>query len=198
MSNRTERVAELVNEYGQMVYATAYRILGSTDDAEDALQEVFLKVLGKWNHRLDPEAVQDWAAYLRVTASRCAIDLLRKNRKRRQRNVELSENIQDLYSEDPRRAAMQHQKAALLRQALGRLPKREARVFALRYFEDFSYERIADHLGIKSGLVGVLLHQARGRLQKILEPLMAKDASLGRSSLFNPEETERENRHVAG
>ena len=39
-------LSQLSDEYGRMVFTTAYRILGHVDDAEDALQEVFLKLLG--------------------------------------------------------------------------------------------------------------------------------------------------------
>lgn len=77
----TERVAELADRHGRMVFATAYRVLGRAEEAEDVLQEVFLKVLQSWNGRLKPDTVQDWGAYLRVTAARCAVDLLRRKPK---------------------------------------------------------------------------------------------------------------------
>ncbi len=66
-------VTELSEHFGRMVYATAYRVLGNHQDAEDILQDVFLKLLGGWGKRIQPETVRDWGAYLRVTALRCAI-----------------------------------------------------------------------------------------------------------------------------
>jgi len=167
-SHRAKQVAELVNQHGQMVFSTAYRILGNAEDAEDALQDVFLKLLRIWN----PETVRDWGAYLRVAASRSAVDILRRNRRRLQHQSVLDEEIEDPGRQNPRSVAMQHQKATFLREALTYLSKREARVFALRYFEEFSYEEIAEEMGLRINLIGVVLHRARARLKKILVPIM--------------------------
>ncbi len=194
--NRAERVAELIDQYGQMIYATAYRILGNTEDAQDALQEVFLKVLGQWNGRLNPAAVRDWGAYLRVAASRSAVDLLRRNRSWRQSIGECIEKMEAPAHQNPRHVAIQHQKARLLRKALRSLPKREARVFTLRYFEEFSYEQIAGHMGLSINLIGVILHRARERLRKILEPIVSASAQQTHTQQ-NPDAPKKENSHVA-
>jgi RNA polymerase sigma-70 factor (ECF subfamily) len=194
--NHTERVAELVNRHGRMVFAAAYRILGNADDAEDVLQDVFLKILGGWNGRLKPHAIQDWGAYLRVAASRRAVDLLRRNRSWEQNTRADIETVEAPVHQNPRNVAIQREKASLLRKALRSLPKREARVFALRCFEGLSYDQIAEHMGLSVNLVGVVLHRARGRLQRILEPLVgpsAQDASRGR----DPGAPEEENSRVA-
>ena len=193
--NRAERVAELIDQYGQMIYATAYRILGNADDAQDALQEVFLKVLGTWNGRLNPAAVRDWGAYLRVAASRSAVDLLRRNRSWRQSIGECIEKMETPAHQNPRHVAIQHQRATLLRKALRSLPKREARVFALRYFEDLSYEQIAEHMSLSINLIGVILHRARERLRKILEPMVSPSAEQTHTRQ-NPDAPRKENSHV--
>ena len=88
-----ERVAELVDRYGRMVFATAYRILGKADDAEDALQDAFLKLMGAWDRRLGSTTVQDWGAYLRVMATRSAINLLRAKSCRRFESRRLCDNM---------------------------------------------------------------------------------------------------------
>ena len=175
-TDRTGRVAELVAGHGQMVFATAYRILGNPDDAEDALQEVFLKLLGGWTGRprLD-EGVRNWGAYLRVAAIRAAIDLLHRRRGRAATDLELAIDLPDDTAPDPRRVAIQREHASHLRRALRRLPRREAHIFALRYFEECSYEEIAKALGLSVRKVGVLLYRARGRLRKIMAPLANAD-----------------------
>lgn len=194
--NRAERVAELITQYGQMVYGTSYRILGNVDDAQDALQEVFLKVLGQWNGRLNPAAVRDWGAYLRVAASRSAVDLLRRNRSWRQSVGEWIETREAPAPQNPRYVAIQRQRATLLRKALRSLPKREASIFALRYFEDFSYEQIAEHTGLSINLVGVVLHRARERLRKMLEPMVSPGAQQTHTQ-ENSDVSKKENSHVA-
>jgi len=167
-----EQVEELADRYGQMVFATAYRVLGNAQDAEDTLQEVFLKLLGRWNGRLKPDAVRDWGAFLRVAASRCALDMLRRKVRRKRTTDTLNEEVGLAGKEDPRRSANQREEARLLRQALSLLPNRDARIFALRYFEDFSYAEIAEEMSLSTSQVGVILHRARKRLREILEPMV--------------------------
>lgn len=199
-TDRKERVAELVAEHGPMVFATAWRILGNPDDAEDALQEVFLKLLGGWGDRLRPEAVRNWGGYLRVAAIRSAVDLLHRKRRGDRDTLPLDEEVAESGLPDPRRSAIERERAGQLREALKRLPKREAHIFALRYFEDYSYEQIAEELGLKVRKVGVLLYRARGRLRKILAPL-AEDAEYRPSpspAASQPGPREKEESHVAG
>lgn len=170
--DHVDAVAELADRYGRMVFATAYRVLGNAEDAEDAFQEVFLRLLGTRNGHVKPDAVRDWGGYLRVTASRCAVDLLRRKSKWKQNREELSEAIDAWAAGNSPPAAARRQKAELLRQALAGLPKRDARVFALRYFEDASYRQIAAQMDLSVNQVGVILHRGRRRLREILEPMV--------------------------
>lgn len=173
---RTRRIAELAAEHGRMVFATAYRILGRAEDAEDALQDVFLKVLGGWRVKLDPDAVRDWGAFLRVAATRCAIDRLRR-RKGEPAVIERIDTLEDRAQPDPRSQAARRQEAAMLRRALQQIPRRDAQIFALRYFEEQPYEAIADGMGLSVSSVGVALHRTRQRLRALIEPVLAAKAA---------------------
>jgi RNA polymerase sigma-70 factor, ECF subfamily len=163
-------VTDLSERYGRMVFSTAYRVLGNPQDAEDVLQEVFLKLLGGWSGRIKHDAVRDWGAYLRVTALRTSVDLLRRKPKFKQESWEL---VRELETPDgnPRYLASQKQKARFLRQALAQLPERDAKVFAMRFFEDFAYNAIAENLNISVNQVGVILHRTRERLKEILQSM---------------------------
>lgn len=172
-----EQVEQLAERHGWMVFATAHRVLGNPEDAEDVLQEVFLKLLTSRNGRRGADAVRDWGAYLRVTASRCAVDLLRRRSRWKKDGPELPEDAPAPADQNPRQSAIRRQKAAILRRAVASLPKREARIFALRYFEDLSYEQIAEQTGRTVSSVGVILHRARKRLREILEPILGPDES---------------------
>ena len=63
MKGRSDQyVSELADQYGRMVFATAHRILDNTHDAEDVLQQVFLKLFRTWGSKIKPEVIRDWGA----------------------------------------------------------------------------------------------------------------------------------------
>ncbi len=147
----------LVREHGPRVFGTAWRILGHAADAEDVVQEVFLQA-----HQLArTRPVRFWGAFLRRLAACRALDRLR------QRRVTVPIDGLDTACTDdgPEESAISHELAGRLREAVARLPEREAGVFCLRYYEELSYEEIAETLGIRVGAVGVALHKARAKLE---------------------------------
>ena len=150
----------IVREHGPRVFATAWRILGHAADAEDVVQEVFLQA-----HRMrQAGAVRSWAGLLPRLAACRALDRLRQRR----RTVPLDGLALASGQDDPEQAAVEHELADRLREALAELPPREAGVFCLRYFDDLSYEQIAENLHITTGAVAVALHKARARLEGLL------------------------------
>ena len=150
----------IVREHGPIVFATAWRILGHAADAEDVAQEVFLQA-----HQMQQvEAVRCWEALLRRLAACRALDRLRQ----RKASVPLDGLPLAGPSDSPEAVAIERELSARLRLAVARLPRREAAVFCLRYFEDLSYEQIAETLSIRVGAVATALHKARARLETIL------------------------------
>jgi RNA polymerase sigma-70 factor (ECF subfamily) len=169
----------LVDEHGRMVYGVAYRILGKREDAEDVYQDVFLKVVRLRRWPWSQDAVRDWGAFLRVMATRRAIDMARRNRSRgRVAGVDWIEEVEGPPDRNPRQSAMLEERASLMRQAVADLPKRESLVFSLRHFDDLSYAEIAEHLGTSVSAVGVLLYRARGHLRAALAPVLSGDRTL--------------------
>jgi RNA polymerase sigma-70 factor (ECF subfamily) len=150
----------IVREYGPLVFATAWRILGHAADTEDIVQEVFLQV-----HQLQQtHAVRHWPGLLRRLAACRALDRLR------QRRNTVSLNDLSLIDRDvgPEATAVEHELAERLRRAIAQLPDREAAVFCLRYFDDLPYQDIAESLHIRPGAVASALHKARLKLETIL------------------------------
>jgi len=150
----------LVREHGPVVFATAWRILGHSADTEDVVQEVFLQA-----HQMQlTQEVRCWEALLRRLAACRALDRLRQRRA----TVPLDGLTLPVTTEDPEAIAMERELAARLRASIARLPRREATVFCLRYFDDLSYEQIAEALQISPGAVATALHKARGKLESLL------------------------------
>jgi RNA polymerase sigma-70 factor (ECF subfamily) len=127
----------LADRYGRLVFTTAHRILDNTHDAEDVLQQVFLKLVRTWGSKIKPEAIRDWGAYLRTVATRAALDLLRAKRQRRWREMPLEEDDPPKESTSNGNCAIE-EKMDRLRQALATLPERDAQVLTMRYFDEFA------------------------------------------------------------
>jgi RNA polymerase sigma-70 factor (ECF subfamily) len=150
----------VVREHGPRVFAIAWRILGHAADAEDVVQEAFLQA-----HQTSLAGpIRCWSALLRRLATCRALDRLR----RRRPTVPLHEQAPGKNGDGPEEIALERELAERLRQSLGQLPQREAEVLCLRYFDDLSYESIAEALQIRPGAVAVALHKARTRLEAIL------------------------------
>ncbi len=154
----------IVREHGPMVFATAWRILGHAADAEDVVQEVFLQV-----HQLQKAGpVRYWVGLLRRLATCRALDRLRQRR----HPVSLDNISLASSGPSPEAALMEKELAERLRVAIAQLPQREGAVFCMRYFEDLSYQQIAEALRIRSGAVAAALHKARAKLEAyLLEPV---------------------------
>jgi len=150
----------IVREHGPVVFATAWRILGHVADTEDVVQEVFLQA-----HQMQQsQTVRCWEALLRRLAACRALDRLRQRRPM----VSIEGLSLMTSADDPEAAAIERELAGRLRHAITQLPRREAAVFCLRYFDDLSYEEIAETLQISSGAVATALHKARARLETLL------------------------------
>jgi RNA polymerase sigma-70 factor, ECF subfamily len=175
-----EKLAQLVEDHGEMVYATAYRLVGCAEDAEDVLQEVFLKILARESSRQLPQTSSQWGAYLRVAATNCALSLLKKRQNKLSISLEILGDVQDPSGGTPRTSAIDQQRAHLFRRSLASLPKRDARIFSLRHLEELPYEEIARQLKVSVNHVGVLLSRARKLLQK---NLALRDSSQGDSEI---------------
>lgn len=151
----------IVREYGPTVFGAAWRILGHAADTEDVVQDVFLEA-----YRLRADgSVRHWGGLLRRLAACRALDRLRQ-RRRKPHGLDGLNLVSNGHS--PEEAAVGKELAQRLRQAVGRLPGREAEVFCLRYFEDLSYQQIGETLGITHGAVAVALHKARAKLERLL------------------------------
>ena len=150
----------IVRDFGPMVFATAMRILGHAADSEDLVQDVFIEAtrIGQFKE------ARHWGALLRRLTTYRALDRLRQRK-----NILSLEGVDFARSgNDPEENAVGHELAGRLRQLVSDLPEREASVFCLRYFEDYSYQEIAEQTGQDANAVGVQLLRARHMLRGAL------------------------------
>ena len=144
-----------VEQYQNTVYRTALHALGSPQDADDAVQEVFLRLFRYKAPFESEEHLRRWL--LRVTVN-CCRDMLKSPwRKRRVSWEELPETP---VFDKP-------QQAALYREVMA-LPEKYRTVLNLFYYEELTVREIGELLGLKQSAVTTRLSRARERLKEKL------------------------------
>ena len=158
-----DRASEF-ERYRSRLFGIAYRMLGSVEDAEDLVQETYLR----W-HEADLDAVRTPEAWLVAVVSRLAIDRLR--RASTEREAYVGSWLPEPISYDDRLATdRQTELASDLSMAflvlLERLAPEERAAFLLREVFDSGYDEIAHVLGKSEDATRQLVHRARTRVQR--------------------------------
>ena len=154
----------LFQEHHGRVFRTAQRITGSSADAEDVLQTVFLRLVkgqDDYDWSKNPEA------YLSRAAINASLDLLRSRTRAKAVSLDDSE-INEIAGSfrSPELVHADRELQKLVRQAVSRLGKTAGEMFVLRYYEGFDNKEIAALLNTSPLVVGVVLHRARTKLRK--------------------------------
>lgn len=148
----TNRLEELVTKYENTLFRAALAILKDASDAEDAVQDAFLRYLEKRPAFRDGDHEKAWL--LKVTANGCKSRL--RQRKRRPQ-VELL----DIYPAPD-------EECRELTEAVLALPARQRAAVHLHYYEGYTTEEIAAILGLRPGTVRSHLSRARETLRQFL------------------------------
>lgn len=167
-------VRKLVDNYGTRIYNVALRILRNPQDAEDAMQETFIKALDKL-HQFDGRAsFLTWLYRIGVNTSLMALRK-RRAKQRKEEPLELP-SFNELrrremidWSADPARKLLRGELQQTMDAAIARLPEKYRVVFVLRDLEGLSTEQAGKVLGITPGNVKVRLLRARLFLREQLD-----------------------------
>jgi RNA polymerase sigma-70 factor (ECF subfamily) len=161
-----EALAALVDQYAATLYRVAFSVLRNPHDAEDAVQEAFLRVL---RHRDTLGEIRDHRVWLIRIVWNIVLDRKRRS-KTRPETDDVSELIRVLpatgLSAEQRAAAAQHHAQVL--QCVERLPAREREVMMLSAFEELSSVEIASVLGVTESSVRSRLFRARNLMADLL------------------------------
>jgi RNA polymerase sigma-70 factor, ECF subfamily len=172
----TRAFQALVGQLKGRVYATAYRLMGSREDAEDQAQEVFVKVYRGIQDLDDPATVIAWI--YRLTVNTC-FDALRK-RGRFPDTTAATPPTADRDEEPqyadpnvatPEETALRRELRDCLEDVLQRLDPVERSVLVLRDVEDRPYQEIAETLAVGLGATKMRIHRARLAFQRLFERL---------------------------
>ena len=172
-----------VHEHGRFVFKVAYSVLRNAADAEDAVQETFLRAM---RHARRFAAVDDQRAWLARTAWRIAVDRRRHRPEpslddtaneallAELREKEARRPVQDAAETGAEAMVINGQMLALLQSLIAKLPAELRDVLLLSTVEELNSKQIAAVLGIPEGSVRTRLLRARRLLKEKTNALLAQ------------------------
>jgi RNA polymerase sigma-70 factor (ECF subfamily) len=163
-------LAELYQRYIQILYSLAMRILQSSEETEDLMQEIFLQV---WNKAASYEANKGTVYTWLVTITRNrAIDRMRSTSYRhhsRAVDVETIMLAADSRSSNPHSNTVLMEEQRSVVNALQRLTPDQQKVIGLAYYEGYSQSQIAEALNIPLGTVKTRMRKGLMELKNMLQ-----------------------------
>jgi RNA polymerase sigma-70 factor (ECF subfamily) len=161
------QISDLVVQFADLLYRYAYRLTGNANDAEDLTQQTFLRAQQKL-HQLHEAAAAKWWL--------CSI--MRNSFLTSRRHTGMMQSLegfeQTLCLDEPPDELVDPDE---LQRALLELPEDFRSPLILFYFEEFSYQEIADQMGLPMGTVMSRLSRAKSFLRKRLSPELNVDGS---------------------
>jgi len=159
-----ERLSELFEEHGRMVYGICRLILRDPTDAEDAAQQTFLSAYRGLLAGQEPREPSAWLGT--IARNECRSRL-------RSRSTEPLALAGEPSRDETQREVSRRAEIDALSAALAELPPQQRDAIILREFYGFSYAEVASALGISGAAVESLIFRSRKRLQAELRPLRA-------------------------
>ena len=151
----------VVREHARFVFKVAYGILRNPHDAEDVVQEVYLRL-----HRSGLNDVADMRAWLARVTYRLAIDRLRQPQ-----GVDLADLEPFSHQPDAERLAMHRQRVAQAQKLIAALPEELRHPLVLSAMQEMTSRQIAEVLGIPESSVRGRIFRARQMLKEKLSAL---------------------------
>jgi RNA polymerase sigma factor (sigma-70 family) len=155
-----DAVRTVYQAYGRLVYAVAYRVLGSAGLAEDATQQAFLKA---WRAADSLDEDREMGPWLATIARRVAIDVYRAETRRS------ADPLESVAPGDPALSSRPESADAVydvweVRRAVAGLPDEEQAIVRMQHFEGLTHTQIAERLHLPAGTVKSRSFRAHKRL----------------------------------
>lgn len=138
---------------------------GNADRSQDCVQEAFLRLCK--TSRAQVESYVD--AWLFKTCRNIAMDIHRQESRMAKQSHELATSTMASREADPHEAIVDREQKATLQECIGSLPALEKEAVLLRLGQGLSYKQISEVMDLSVSYVGVLLHQALGRLRSTMK-----------------------------
>lgn len=164
-----QAITILVSTLQTPLYNLAMRILGDRAEAEDAVQEIFIRLL---------RCLQDYRGQAQFTtwAYRLAVNLCLDHNRKRKRTREIANTYRkDMPEDEPEKVFLEKERQESIRRALLKLPAQYRAAVTLHYLEDFSYQEIAEIMNVSRTTVGTWIYRGKAVLRKELNVLGKED-----------------------
>ena len=166
--NNRDAQLELYRRYCEAMFRIANRLLGNVQDAEDAVQDAFIKAFQKIEQCQDEAAFGGWLKKIVINRS---LDVLNSKKKR----IQLEQDIPiDLPYEEPNWDVEDAVSIEAIKTAIRALPDKYRRVLMLYLIEGYSHEELAQILDIKVMTSRSQLMRGRQKLQVLLKQVMGQ------------------------
>jgi len=173
---QTEAFGTLVGRYQERLHATILRLIGSAEDAEDVLQDAFVRAFERLDQFHGDSSFYTWIY-------RIAVNLALSGYRRRRVRASLkrsrmwsapvsSEPADESHESDPTLSLERAERERMIEDALDRLGPEHRAVVILKDFDGHRYEEISAILDIPVGTVRSRLHRARCELRELLRKLV--------------------------
>lgn len=156
----------IYDSYQQTMYYVANSVLHNNADAEDAVQQSFIRIIENLD-KFNPSEQEQTKGLVVILVKRIAIDIYRK----KQRHVNLSLNEDNGIENSTSAAVYQPETDDRLEKALLMLPTNYAEVIKLKYSHEYTDKEISRMLSITEGNVRQRLLRAKTKLKDILEEM---------------------------
>jgi len=167
-SGQAEQYAKVIGRYQGKLFAYLYRLIGNRDEAEDLLQDVFIKAFKNLHSYDSSRKFSSWI--YRIAHNEAVNFIKRKSLKRFVSWEDVSSTKDKLESSSSEESAddawIRKESIKEVDDAINKLPIKYKQVLLLRYFSDKSYEEIGEILGKPVNTVGTLINRAKKKLSE--------------------------------
>lgn len=155
----------IVRKYQERIYWHIRKIVISQDDADDVVQNTFLKVWGGLNNFREDSQLYTWL--YRIATNEALTFLKRKRTKFLLPIIDVEQQLSNTIESDPYFDGNELQ--AKLQKAIIKLPVKQRLVFNMKYFDEMKYEEMSRILGTSVGALKASFHHAVKKIEKFLE-----------------------------
>lgn len=161
--NPESGIRMVMRKYGEPVYWHARRLLVSHDDAQDAVQETFIKVFRSFHSLKEAKALRSWIYRI---ATNEALRTIERNKTPRLLTESIDDSATDIAAADY--TDYTDLEAVKLQKAILSLPPKQQATFNMRYYDEMGYQQIAEAMETTVSTVKVNYHLAKEKIIKYM------------------------------